>query len=201
ENFINMANVFRTQATNMTSIARNQFVAINNIGTNQFINLRNNITSQMISARKVVETQWNSIRNTLSKGITGKVTVSRVTTNQNSRVADAPATTSLIDNVNSMAKIDLNNMSYQARAYQPQQITNSNKNSNSNIQEAKDNKRLRTLEDKFDSLMDMMLEVINTSNKDIITYVNVDGRQIARAVAPYSTEIDKYNTRNPRFSF
>ena len=49
--------------------------------------------------------------------------------------------------------------------------------------------------------MDMMLEVINTSNKDIITYVNVDGRQIARAVAPYSNEIDKYNTRNPRFSF
>lgn len=201
ENFISMANVFRTQATNMTSIARNQFTSINNIGTNQFIKLRNNITSQMISARKVVTTQWNSIRNTLSRGIVGKVTVSRVTTNQNTRAAAAPANASLIDNINSIAKINLNNMAYQARAYQPEQIISSNRNSNSNTQESKDNKRLGALENKFDSLMDMMLEVINTSNKDIITYVNVDGRQIARAVAPYSNEIDKYNTRNPRFSF
>ena len=46
-----------------------------------------------------------------------------------------------------------------------------------------------------------ILTVQNNLIKDNKQSLNFDGREVARALAPYSNEIEKYNTRNPKFTY
>ena len=41
----------------------------------------------------------------------------------------------------------------------------------------------------------------SSSKTKIEVPLNLNGKEIARAIAPYSQEIDKYNSRNPKFSY
>ena len=54
-------------------------------------------------------------------------------------------------------------------------------------------------------LLKELIKLLSTPQKNNSTNIEIpliiDGREIARAVAPYSSEIDKYNTRSPKFSY
>jgi len=200
-NFVNACNVVRNQLVNIRNICSNQSASSYSIVNSNFKNMRNSVTQSMISMRKSVESTWGSIRNTLSKGITGKVTVNRVTTNttkKEPKLVSAPLN-NLVDRVNTMSRVNLDSMTYQANAYQPQVIANG---SNYNNQDSYYNKRLDTMENKFDSLMSMLGEFISvSSNKDINVNMNVDGRQIAKASARYmESEINMINSRKNRLA-
>ena len=57
---------------------------------------------------------------------------------------------------------------------------------------------------KLEKLMANMINILQAQNdliKNDNKYISLDGREVARAIAPYSSEIDKYSTRNPRFSY
>lgn len=60
-----------------------------------------------------------------------------------------------------------------------------------------DTTRLESLMANMINILQIQNDLIKNDNKSI----SVDGREIARAIAPYSGEIDKYSTRNPRFSY
>ena len=57
---------------------------------------------------------------------------------------------------------------------------------------------------KLENLMMTMINILTVQNnliKDNKQSLNFDGREVARALAPYSNEIEKYNTRNPKFTY
>ena len=57
---------------------------------------------------------------------------------------------------------------------------------------------------KLENLMMTMINILTVQNnliKDNKQSLNIDGREVARALAPYSNEIEKYNTRNPKFTY
>ena len=55
---------------------------------------------------------------------------------------------------------------------------------------------LQTLIDLNQSLIGLVQKLINKDNN-----VYLDGKEVARGIAPYKSEFDRYDTRNPRFSY
>ena len=55
---------------------------------------------------------------------------------------------------------------------------------------------LQTLIDLNQSLIGLVQKLINKDNN-----VYLDGKEVARGIAPYKSEIDKYDMRNPRFVY
>ena len=51
----------------------------------------------------------------------------------------------------------------------------------------------------YNKMTQSFIEALKQMN--IENNINIDGRNFMRAVAPYSSELDKYNARNPRFSY
>ena len=51
----------------------------------------------------------------------------------------------------------------------------------------------------YNKITQSFIEALKQMN--IENNINIDGRNFMRAVAPYSSELDKYNARNPRFSY
>ena len=66
-------------ATAMYNQSKKSFSALEQSAKSSFSNLYNGCTNSMKKLKNSVISDWNSIRNTLSKGITGKVTVTRTT--------------------------------------------------------------------------------------------------------------------------
>lgn len=149
-------------------------------------------TSTSRMAQKAIA-DWNSIKNAYSKGITGNVTVRKktISTQETQQVQSINSLSIPDEPIMDFSPINTARFITEGQYYSiptsKQSITNINNNSETNL------------------LLKELIKLLSTPQKNnsmnIEIPLTVNGREIARAIAPYSNEIDKYNTRSPRFSY
>lgn len=179
-------------ATTMYNQSKKSFDALAQAGRSAFSNLYNGVTTSSSRMKSKVIADWNSIRNTLSKGITGKVSVTKTI----STVTNTPKAITPIDTANeSMSRLRAENLNYRASSYQPTQIVSSSskrgdKVNNDTISELKNQNKLLT----------QILEVLMSERTTLVeNTINLDGRAIARGTAKYiESEISTINNRRSR---
>ncbi|SCH67751.1 Phage-related minor tail protein [uncultured Clostridium sp.] len=179
-------------ATTMYNQSKKSFDALAQAGRSAFSNLYNGVTTSSSRMKSKVIEDWNSIRNTLSKGITGKVSV----TKSISTVTNTPKAITPIDTANeSMSRLRAENLNYRASSYQPTQIVSSSskrgdKVNNDTISELKNQNKLLT----------QILEVLMSERITLVeNTINLDSKAIARGTAKYiESEISTINNRRSR---
>lgn len=181
-------------ATTMYNQSKKSFNSLAQAGRQAFSNLYNGVTTSSSRMRNQVIADWNSIRNTLSKGITGKVSVTKTV----STVSATPKAITPIDSANqAMARLNTDNLNYRASSYQPTKIVSSSsikadKVNNDTIAELKNQNKLLT----------QMLEVLMSERTTLVeNTINLDGRAIAKGTAKYmDTELTTINNRKIRLA-
>lgn len=153
-------------------------------------------TSTSRMAQKAIA-DWNSIKNTYSKSISGNLTIHKktISSQESKQVQDLSTLSTPVD----IAKLDIvpiNSARFvtQGKYYSVPTSGKSNYLNQNNISNTDTNNLLREL-----------IKLLSVPQKNNSTSIEVpiqlNGREIARAIAPYKPEIDKYDTRNPRFSY
>lgn len=181
-------------ATTMYNQSKKSFDALATAGRQAFSNLYNGVTTSSSKMKNQVISDWNSIRNTLSKGITGKVSVTKTI----STVSATPKIVTPLDSANqAMARLNADNLNYRASNYQPTKIVSSSsmkteKINNDTITELKNQNKLLT----------QMLEVLMTERTTLVeNIINLDGKAIARGTARYmESEISIIKNRKSRLA-
>lgn len=179
-------------ATTMYNQSKKSFDALATAGRQAFSNLYNGVTTSSSKMKNQVISDWNSIRNTLSKGITGKVSV----TKSISTVSATPKIVTPLDSANqAMERLNADNLNYRASNYQPTKILSSSsmkteKINNDTITELKNQNKLLT----------QMLEVLMTERTTLVeNIINLDGKAIARGTAKYiENELSTMSRRKSR---
>lgn len=180
-------------ATAMYNQSKKSFNALEQSAKSSFSNLYNGCTNSMKKLKNSVISDWNSIRNTLSKGITGKVTVTRATVYQTSTQALTRAMNE------QMSTLTRNNVDFYGARYKPSQVVSSNGISKTS---SRTNDRMYEEMKKQNKLLTEMLNVLmDERTVNVNSTLQVDGRQIARASAKYiNEEITSMNTRKSRLA-
>lgn len=216
-----LANKCREEASRLYNGCKTSFINIANVGRTQFSRLYNGVTTSMNKLKQNVLNSWSSIRNTLNKPINGKVSITKTTTTKKESKA-APAqfnpynlVSNTLDNINNSVSLandeinkysresiyplyresifDLSRFNIRGSMYAPQNISTSQNNKNNNDD--------LDIKSTLQAVLQQNQLLINLLNKDreIVTYVNVDGRQIAKASARYiETELNTFNNRKNR---
>lgn len=180
-------------ATTMYNQSKKSFSALEQSAKSSFSSLYNGCSNSMEKLKNSVISDWNSIRNTLSKGITGKVTVTRATLFQTSTQALTQAMNE------QMSSLSRNNVDFYGARYKPSQVVSSSGISTSS---SRTNDRMYEEMKKQNKLLTEMLNVLMSERTvNVNSTLQVDGRQIARASAKYiNEEITSMNTRKSRLA-
>lgn len=173
----------RQEASNLYNGAKTSFVNLANVTKNQFSNIYSSCSRYMDNLRRDVLNDWNAIRSGLSKGITGKISVTRTTSNVaktvRSRIAPEVALSGQYYNARTRNSRAVNNILAPAKA---QVVKN-------------DTQVVKELQHIY-----KLLEVLLSERTTIIdNTISIDGRAIAKASAKYiEEEINTMKTRNNR---
>lgn len=180
-------------ATTMYNQSKKSFSALEQSAKSSFSSLYNGCSNSMEKLKNSVISDWNSIRNTLSKGITGKVTVTRATVFQTSTQALTQAMNE------QMSTLSRNNVDFYGARYKPSQVVTSNGISKTS---SRTNDRMYEEMKKQNKLLTEMLNVLMSERTvNVNSTLQVDGRQIAKASAKYiNEEITSMNTRKSRLA-
>lgn len=181
-------------ATTMYNQSKKSFNALAQAGRQAFSNLYNGVTTSSSRMKNKVITDWNSIRNTLSKGITGKVSVTKTI----STISSKPKTIASIDSVNqAMARLNADNINYRSSDYQATKII-----SNSSIKTDKINNDTISELKNQNKLLTQMLDVLMSERTTLVeNTINLDGKTIAKGTAKYiNYEINSLNKRSNRLA-
>ena len=151
-------------------------------------------TSASRMAQKAIA-DWNSIRNTYSRSISGNVTIHKKTIS--SHETQQAQTLNTLSTPNDIATLDIMPIDSARFVTQGQyySVPTSDKYNlePKNTSNADTNNLLKELI--------KLLSVPQKNNSNIEIPLKLNGREIARAIAPYKHEIDTYDTRNPKFSY
>ena len=151
-------------------------------------------TSTSRMAQKAIA-DWNSIRNTYSRGISGNVTIHKTTvSSQETQQAQTLSTLSTPTDVSKLDIMPIDSARFVTQGQYYSVATSNKYNLNQNNSSNNDTNNL------LKELI-KLLSVPQKNNSNIEIPLNLNGREIARAIAPYKQEIDIYDTRNPKFSY
>lgn len=153
-------------------------------------------TSTSKMANKAIA-DWNSIKNTYSKSISGNVTIHKktISSQESKQSQDLSKLSTPID----MAKFDITPINSerfvtQGQYYSVPTSDKSNYLKQNNISNTDTNNLLKEL-----------IKLLSVPPKNNATRIEMplflNGREIARAIAPYKKEMDEYDTRNPKFLY
>ncbi|MEG1142665.1 MAG: hypothetical protein RSE41_09535, partial [Clostridia bacterium] len=198
-------------STTMYNQSKKSFDALAKAGRSAFSSLYNGVTASSSKMKNQVLSDWNAIRNTLSKGITGKVTMTRTNITQNitrkattgTRAVKAikqptiPTTTSFASMNNTMTslrnniqKIDFYGSSYKATPVVSKATKNVEQINDSLLRETQEQNRLLT---------DLIGVIMGERTTVVENTINLDGRQIAKATASHiERELNIIKNRSTR---
>ena len=160
-------------ATTMYNQSKKSVSALEQSAKSSFSSLYNGCSNSMEKLKNSVISDWNSIRNTLSKGITGKVTVTRATVFQTSTQALTQAMNE------QMSTLSRNNVDFYGARYKPSQVGISKTSSRTNDRMYEEMKKQNKL------LTEMLNVLMSERTVNVNSTLQVDGRQIAKASAKY----------------
>ena len=183
-------------ATTMYNQSKKSFTALEQSGKSSFSSLYNGCSNSMEKLKNNVISDWNSIRNTLSKGIIGKVTVTRTTQFR----AETASTQALTQAMNErMAALRRDNIEFAGARYRATQISPA-----SGVAKATTSTNDRMYEEvkAQNKLLTKMLDVLMSERTTIVeNTINLDGRAVAKGTAKYiNEEINTMNTRKNRLA-
>lgn len=157
---------------------------------------------------------WNRIRNTYSKSISGNVKVTKTTVNH-TEAANLEFTDNEPNLFLNLAKVQTNDILDTLSISKKYKTKDSNYSINNNSRsilslsnELSNEKYEKKYEEMFqqlsnqNNLIEKLIDVVAYYiNKDIEIPIILDGREVARGIAPYKNELDNYDGRNPKFSY
>lgn len=157
---------------------------------------------------------WNRIRNTYSKSINGNVKVTKTTVNR-TEAANLAFTDNESNLFLNLAKVQTNDILDTLSISKKYKTKDSNYSINNNSRsilslsnELNNEKYEKKYEEIFqqlsnqNNLIEKLIDVVAYYiNKDIEIPIILDGREVARGIAPYKNELDNYDGRNPKFSY
>ena len=151
-------------------------------------------TSTSRMAQKAIA-DWNNIRNTYSRSISGNVTINKKTVSSQETLQTENLSNVSDNNISTpdIMPLDTSKFVTQGQYYSVPTSGKYNLNQNNIFNNTDTNNLLKELI--------KLLSVPQKNNSNIEIPLNLNGREIARAIAPYKQEIDIYDTRNPRFSY
>lgn len=183
-------------ATTMYNQSKKSFSALEQSAKISFSSLYNGCSNSMEKLKNNVISDWNSIRNTLSKGITGKVTVTR-TTQFRTETASTQALTQAMNE--RMAVLRRDNIEFAGARYRATQISPAGGVTKATT---RTNDRMYEEMKAQNILLTKMLEVLMSQRTTVVeNKINLDGKAIARGTAKYmNEEINKLKSRGSRLA-
>lgn len=177
----------RQEASNLYNGAKTSFVNLANVAKNQFSNIYSSCSRYMDNLRRDVLNDWNAIRSGLSKGITGKISVTRTTSNVAKTVSSRIA-----------PEVALSGQYYNARTRNSRAVNNILAPAKARVFKA-ETQVIKELQNN-NALLTKMVEVLLSERTTVVdNTITIDGRQIAKASARYiEEEINTMKTRNNR---
>ena len=175
----------RQEASNLYNGAKTSFVNLANVAKNQFSNIYSSCSRYMDNLRRDVLNDWNTIRSGLSKGIIGKINVTRTTSTVaktvRGRIAPEAALSGQYYNARTRNSRAVNNVLAPAKA---QAVKN-------------DTQVVKELQHIY-----KLLEVLLSERTTVIdNTISIDGRAIAKASARYiEEEINTFKARSSRLA-
>ena len=181
-------------ATTMYNQSKKSFSALEQSAKSSFSSLYNGCSNSMEKLKNNVISDWNSIRNTLSKGITGKVTVTR-TTQYRTETASTQALTQAMNE--RMAVLKRDNIEFAGARYRATQISPVDGVTKATT---RTNDRMYEEIKAQNKLLTKMLDVLMSERTTVVeNTINLDGRAVARGTAKYiDEELTVMNTRKKR---
>lgn len=155
-------------------------------------NFASSVSSSIGSASRSIISDWNRVISTLSRSVTGSVTVNRTVRESIKPVA---LNSVMDDAVRAISPEAISTMNYSGRAYQPATMVST---SNKKV-EASNNDMVGELKQQ-NSVLTKILEVILSEREiNVETAINIDGRAVAKSTARYmESEINTINRRKSR---
>lgn len=183
-------------ATTMYNQSKKSFSALEQSAKISFSSLYSGCSNSMEKLKNNVISDWNSIRNTLSKGITGKVTVTR-TTQFRTETASTQALTQAMNE--RMAVLRRDNIEFAGARYRATQISPAGGVTKATT---RTNDRMYEEMKAQNILLTKMLEVLMSQRTTVVeNKINLDGKAIARGTAKYmNEEINKLKSRGSRLA-
>ena len=183
-------------ATAMYNQSKKSFSALEQSAKSSFSNLYNGCTNSMKKLKNSVISDWNSIRNTLSKGITGKVTVTR-TTQYRTETASKQALTQAMNE--RMAGLRRDNIEFAGAKYRATQISTIGETTKTTT---RTNDKMYEEMKAQNKLLTKMLDVLMSERTTVVeNTINLDGRAVAKGTAKYiNEEINTSKTRSARLA-
>lgn len=181
-------------ATGMYNQSKKSFSALEQSAKSSFSSLYNGCSNSMKKLKNSVIADWNSIRNTLSKGITGKVTVTRATVYQTSTQALTQAMNER------MAGLSRNSVDFYGARYKPAQVVSTT--GGVSTASSRTNDRMYEEMKTQNKLLTKMLDVLMSERTTVVeNTINLDGRAVAKGTAKYiNEEINTSKTRSARLA-
>lgn len=156
----------------------------------------NGVTTSSSKMRDKVIADWNSIRNTLSKGITGKVSVTKfistVSSGESKMVSPALAMAN-----ESIARLNTDNLNYRASSYQATPIVSTATRKSQQL----NNHTINELKKQNKLLTEMLSVLVSERTTVVENTINLDGKAVARGTAKYiNSEINSINRKSNRLA-
>lgn len=152
----------------------------------------NNAINSIQRAKTSIISDWNSVINTLSRSVTGSVTVNRTIKES---VQPTTLSSAMDDAMRAISPEAISTMNYAGRAYQATPIISTS----SKKAEVSNNDMVGELKQQ-NNILNKMLEVLLTERETTINNsIQISGREVAKQTAKYmEKEISIINKRNVR---
>ncbi|CEP39722.1 phage tail tape measure protein [Paraclostridium sordellii] len=202
-------------ATTMYNQSKKSLSALERSAKSSFSSLYNGCSNSMEKLKNSVISDWNTIRNTLSKGITGKVTMTRTNVTQNitkkvttgaratkdTQQPNMPTTSSFASMNNTMASLrnNIQGIDFYGARYKSAQVVSAGgiSTASSRIND----KMYEELKAQNELLTQMLNALMNERIVNINSTLQVDGRQIAKASGRYiEQELNTMKSRSSRLA-
>ena len=172
QKMLDVSQKVRQEASNLYNGAKTSFVNLANVAKNQFSNIYSSCSRYMDNLRRDVLNDWNAIRSGLSKGITGKISVTRTTSNVAKTVSSRMA-----------PEVALSGQYYNARTRNSRAVNNVLAPAKAQVVK-NDTQVVKELQHIY-----KLLEVLLSERTTVIdNTISIDGRAIAKASARYIEE-------------
>lgn len=193
----------KQDATDMYNQSRKSFDALAKAGRQAFSNLYNGVTTSSSRMKNQVIEDWNGIRNTLSKGISGRVTVTKTNVNQNQTGKSSFGITEksslgMMQGMNTgMARLNTDAIVYGGSTYQAQPVVSAS----SKASEKLNNDTISELKNQNKLLSEMLGVLMRERTTIVENTINLDGRAVAKGTAKYmNDEINNLTKRSNRLA-
>lgn len=155
-------------------------------------NFASSVSNSVGNASRSIVSDWNNVINTLSRSVTGSVTVNRTIKES---VQPATLNSAMDDVMRAISPEAISTMNYGGRAYQATPIISTS----SKKAEVSNNDMVGELKQQNNILTKVCELLMAERQINVETAVNVDGRQIAKASSKYmEAELTSINKRKTR---